>query len=246
MIISYTMLEETSKHDPFYLQNLMYDRPDIEATPVTLKITIPKNFSAYIIDDLHFVDTNNNTVELLLEENATVTYQFFVANHELCDLCERRKEFDCQALPEIFEKNLLITLAERGGQAYVKCHYLGDDSSVFKLSTQQRHLASDTTSTVTVKSVLDDAAHFVSENRVFVETDLDGVIAEQMNKNLLLSDRAHVITTPILDINSNEAACRHGATMSGLSQEELFYLESRGLSRDDATRTLIEAFLALN
>ena len=248
MVISYTMQEKTSKRDPFYLQNLMYDRPiDMtEVENVTIKITIPKDFSAYIIDDLHFDRAVNNTIELYLEEQSTLTYQFFVANHQLCNLCERKKEYDCQTLPESFEKNVNITLAQPGGQAYVKCHYLGDSGSIFKLNTHQRHLASNTTSTVVIKSVLDDKAKFVTDSMVYVEKNLQNVVAKQMNKNLLLNEKAHVISTPKLDINTDSVLCRHGATISSLSEQDLFYLESRGLSEDAAIRTLVEAFLALN
>jgi hypothetical protein len=242
------MLEETSKRDPFYLQNLMYDRPiDISAVEsVTIKITIPKNFSAYIIDDLHFAGTNNNSIEFFIEEESILTYQFFVANHKLCDLCEHKKEYDCQAIPENFEKNVSATLLQPGGKAYLKCHYLGDKNSVFKLNTHQHHLASNTTSTVSVKSVLDNAAKFVTDSTIHVEKNLKNIISEQMNKNLLLNEKAHVISTPKLNINTNEASCKHGATIGSLSEHDLFYLQSRGLDEEAAMRTLVDAFLELN
>lgn len=245
MVISYTMLEETSKKDPFYLQHLMYDRP-VDITKIetlTLKITIPHNFSVYIIDDLHFESAVNNSIELHLEENSNVTYQLFVANHELCNLCEYKKEYDCQSVSENFKKNVHVKLRKPGGNAYLKCHYLGDKKSLFTLNTYQHHCASNTTSIVSVKSILDNSAKFLTDSTIDVAKNLTNVKSEQINKNLLLHKKAHVITTPKLDINTSEASCKHGATIGSLSEQDIFYLQSRGLSRQAAIRTLIEAFL---
>jgi hypothetical protein len=225
----------------------MYDRPiDMaQVENVTIKLTIPANSSAYLIDDLKFDRATKNTIEIFLEENSTMFYQFFVANHQLCNLCERKKVYDCQKLPAIFEKRVSVILEQPGGQAYVKCHYLGDNKSIFKLNTEQRHKASNTTSTLIVKSVLDDESKFVADSTTYVEKNITDVVAEQMNRNLLLNDKAHVISTPNLDINTNEASCKHGTTISSLSEQDLFYLASRGLNKETSIKTLVEAFLSL-
>ena len=134
MKITYTVVEPSTKQDPFFLQNLrhslapMYDRPfePTENTDLTIRITIPENLSVFIIDDLHFINTASNTIEFTLGAGSQLIYQLFVANHELCDQCESKELYDCQKLPTIFEKTVNVTLAQPNAQAYLKCHYFHD------------------------------------------------------------------------------------------------------------------------
>ncbi|TBR19054.1 Fe-S cluster assembly protein SufD, partial [bacterium] len=64
----------------------------------------------------------------------------------------------------------------------------------------------------------------------------------QTNKNLLLSDRARADSTPVLEILPDRVACKHAATSGPLEEPELFYLQTRGLDRAEAERTLVLAF----
>lgn len=241
MKIAYTILENTTANDPLYLQNLTYDQPYDLATvdEFTLEITIPTGMSAYIIDDLHFRTTKTNHIKITLHESSQVTYKLFVANHQLCETCPKSES--CQTIPAVFDKSLTLELKEPNAQAYVKCHYLGDQASQFHLATKQYHYASNTTSKLEVKGVLDDHAKLVSDNKIVVTKDLHNVVAEQTNKNLLLCDNAHVITIPKMEIDSQDVACKHGASVTALDPNALFYLQSRGIQ--DAERMLIEAFL---
>lgn len=66
--------------------------------------------------------------------------------------------------------------------------------------------------------------------------------AAQLSRSLLLSDRARVDTKPELEIVADDVKCAHGATVSSLQQEELFYLQSRGISADQAARLLLAGY----
>jgi Fe-S cluster assembly protein SufD len=63
-----------------------------------------------------------------------------------------------------------------------------------------------------------------------------------LSRNLLLSDRARVDAIPQLEIVADDVRCTHGATVTRLQQEELFYLRSRGLGDDQAARLLLAGF----
>ncbi|MBU1007890.1 SufD family Fe-S cluster assembly protein [Candidatus Dependentiae bacterium] len=241
--ITYTILEPSTKADPFYLQNLMYDRPIQITDPLTITIIIPKNCSVFIIDDLHLSGATQNTIEFILEESSQLTYQFFVANHQLCERCEHKELYDCQKLPAVFEKNIYVNLTAPHAQAFLKCHYLGDQKSNFKLTTKQHHQASNTTSKLIMKSVLDEQAKLISDSVITVDKKIKNVTAEQTNKNLMLHPKARVISMPKLRVNSKDVSCKHGATVSTIDQEQLFYLQSRGIEKKEAERILIEAFL---
>jgi len=66
--------------------------------------------------------------------------------------------------------------------------------------------------------------------------------AAQLSRNLLLSDRARIDTKPELEIVADDVKCAHGATVSSLQTDELFYLQSRGIDADQAAALLQRAF----
>jgi Fe-S cluster assembly protein SufD len=61
---------------------------------------------------------------------------------------------------------------------------------------------------------------------------------------LILSENARADSIPGLEIEANDVRCTHGATAGRVDEEMLFYLQSRGLKRDEATRLVVEGFFA--
>lgn len=94
------------------------------------------------------------------------------------------------------------------------------------------------------KCIIDDRARAVFNGKVFVPKEAQLTDAAQLNRNLLLSSQARVDTKPELQITADNVKCSHGATVSQLEADELFYLRSRGLSEDNARRLLLDAFAA--
>lgn len=92
------------------------------------------------------------------------------------------------------------------------------------------------------KCLIGDRAHAVFNGRVCVSQAAQLTDAAQLNRNLLLSPRARVDTKPQLEIVADNVKCSHGATVSQLEQDEIFYLQSRGLSRAAACELLVYAF----
>lgn len=92
------------------------------------------------------------------------------------------------------------------------------------------------------KNIIDDRAHSVFSGRIIVPHDAQLTNASQLNRNLLLSDKGRVDTKPQLEIVADNVQCAHGATVSQLENNELFYLQSRGISAEQAQRLLIYAF----
>ena len=93
------------------------------------------------------------------------------------------------------------------------------------------------------KCIVSDRAHTVFNGKVFVPKPAQLTNAAQLNRNLLLSPKARVDTKPQLQITADNVKCSHGATVSQLEADEIFYLRSRGLTEDDAKQLLIDAFV---
>jgi Fe-S cluster assembly protein SufD len=92
------------------------------------------------------------------------------------------------------------------------------------------------------KCIVDDRAHAVFNGKVFVPQAAQQTNAGQLNRNLLLSSTARIDTKPQLEITADNVKCSHGATVSQLEDDEIFYLQSRGLDVETAKILLINAF----
>jgi len=96
----------------------------------------------------------------------------------------------------------------------------------------------------TYKGVVDDHAETVFQGKIVVRQDSQKTSAHQLNRNLLLSDEAQANTKPELRIHADDVQCSHGATISELDEQALFYLRSRGITENAARGLLTEAFVA--
>ena len=92
------------------------------------------------------------------------------------------------------------------------------------------------------KCIADGSAHAVFNGKVIVRPGAQRTDSAQSSRNLLLSSRAQVDTQPQLEIFADDVKCTHGATIGQLDAEELFYLQSRGLSGSAARQLLTYAF----
>jgi Fe-S cluster assembly protein SufD len=93
------------------------------------------------------------------------------------------------------------------------------------------------------KGCVADRAHGAFQGQIRVAQAAQKTNAYQLNKTLLLSDRAVMDIKPELEIFADDVKCSHGATIGDLDETALFYLRSRGIAPDAARRMLIEAFV---
>ncbi len=94
------------------------------------------------------------------------------------------------------------------------------------------------------RSVADDKSACSVAARVEVARDAQKTDAEQSLKGLLLARSATINAKPELEIFADDVKCAHGATVGELDRAALFYLESRGVTPDEAKALLTRAFVA--
>lgn len=92
------------------------------------------------------------------------------------------------------------------------------------------------------KAIADDRGRSVFNGAVRVPRAAQRTNASQLSRNLLLSNQARIDTKPELEIVADDVRCAHGATVSRLQTDELFYLQSRGLSAAVAAGLLKRGF----
>jgi len=130
-----------------------------------------------------------------------------------------------------------------GGTSFMYAVGVLDHKQQFGQFTKQHHKTGNTTSDLMFKNVLRDSAVSNYAGVIKVEKNANGTNAYQANRNLVLSKEVRCDTRPILEIESNQLRCTHGATVGQLEEQQLFYLRSRGLTPELARDVLIEAFL---
>jgi Fe-S cluster assembly protein SufD len=133
-------------------------------------------------------------------------------------------------------------LAGPGATSRVTGAYFADGSQHLDYDTFQEHIAPNTTSDFAFKGALRDEASVVWRGMIRVERDAQKTNAYQENRNLLLSEKAHADSIPGLEILANDVRCTHGATLSQVDRDQLFYAMARGLSRADAERLIVRGF----
>ena len=108
--------------------------------------------------------------------------------------------------------------------------------------TLQHHKATHCTSDLLYKGALLGGSRSVYEGAIKVAKGAQQTDAYQANRNLMLSRNAHADSIPQLEIEANDVRCTHGSTTSQMDQEELFYMQSRGIGKDAATKLIVEGF----
>jgi Fe-S cluster assembly protein SufD len=93
------------------------------------------------------------------------------------------------------------------------------------------------------KTILSGRSTGIFNGKVFVRRDAQQTNAYQSNKSVVLSDDAKMYSKPELEIYADDVKCSHGATTGKLDAEAMFYLQARGLSKPEAQRLLLIAFV---
>jgi hypothetical protein len=141
-----------------------------------------------------------------------------------------------------WQESCQVNLLGSGSEAYLSGLYDLSNLDQVSLDFLVNHKASHTKSDAFYKGVLRDKAQASFVDRAVIDEKIVGIEARQVNRNLLLSKQAVINTKPELEIYSDDVKATHGATVGQLDETAKFYLQSRGLSAEQAEDILIEAF----
>lgn len=120
--------------------------------------------------------------------------------------------------------------------------YFADSDQRFAQRTLQSHNAPHATSDLLYKGALKERSKSDYSGLIKVLKGAQGTDAFQANRNLTLSPDALARSIPQLEIEANEVRCTHGATVSPVEEEHLFYLMSRGIDRVTAQKLVVFGF----
>ena len=136
------------------------------------------------------------------------------------------------------------SLSGRGATGDIVALSFADENQTIDFRTFHSHIAPDTSSNLLFKGAIDDEARSIYTGLIRVGPEARGTNAFQTNRNLKLSDTAWAESVPNLEIENNDVACSHASTVGPVEEEQMFYLQSRGVPDDVAERLIVEGFFA--
>ncbi|MFK8037714.1 MAG: Fe-S cluster assembly protein SufD [Crocinitomicaceae bacterium] len=194
---------------------------------------------------------SNHFTEIQVAENAHITLDkiqtgagWYVATENVRQAANSTFKINTITLKgDIVRNNLNINVEGENCETYLNGAVITKGSQVIDNHSFVNHLVSNCMSDENYKYVLDDKSTGTFNGRVIVQQDAQKINAYQQNGNVLLSDFAKINSKPELEIYADDVKCSHGSTTGQLDEDALFYLQTRGISKDKARKILVSAFV---
>ena len=153
------------------------------------------------------------------------------------------ENFDLNLGAKLARSEIHMALQGKGADVSLSGVYLLRDKQHCDNAILMDHVVGGTNSYQDYRGILDDKAHGVFQGKITVQPDAQGIEGHQLNRTLLLSDRAEMDSKPELEIRADDVKCSHGATIGELDETGLFYLRTRGIPEAEARQLLMTAFI---
>ena len=142
-----------------------------------------------------------------------------------------------------FNKDFIeIDLDKSGAEAIVNALNLTKNDEHTDNNILINHKSEHCNSSQNVRNILQNKSTSVFNGKVVVFDGAQKTDSNQSNKNLLLSKEATAHSNPQLEIYADDVQCGHGSTTGALDKNSIFYFQSRGINKEDATQILVKAF----
>ncbi len=138
--------------------------------------------------------------------------------------------------------DLGVTLEGDGSSSNVVGLYFGEGSQTLDYRMLIDHVGRGTTSDIFLKGAVEDDAQSVFTGLLRIEKNAQKTSTFETNRNLVLSENAKAHSVPNLEILCDDVVCGHGSSVGPLEEDQLYYLQSRGLRKERAERLLIKGF----
>lgn len=136
-----------------------------------------------------------------------------------------------------------VRLAEPGAEFVARGAFAASDRQHIDYHFTVDHVADHGRSDIRFQALADGRSRAVINGRIYIAAGTRGNDGHFTSHNLLLSENAEIDAKPELEIYADEVACSHGATIGQLDEEQILYLQSRGIDREFAITLLMEGFL---
>lgn len=244
--------ENITCKDPIYIKSHLSKKAKAE----TIIIIAERNSSAVIIEESSSETQayyKSQTVQVYAKENAVIQLcSFQNLSYETYNFVLKRGRAERNA--KILWKD--IVLGSKFTQLHIQTSlicpqanteasigYFSKGTQIMDLYNEATHKSSQTECTLYTRGVLCDTARTITRGKITIEKGNKKSKARQKADNLLMGKHARCDAVPILEVENDDVSCSHGATVSHLNEEQLFYLISRGIEESSAKAMIIAGYL---
>lgn len=196
----------------------------------------------------------NTHIEIVQEQASRLRFYRFVdesaqAAHFSATVLNAMKDAHFEGFSGVFGGQLTrqefkMQLLERAIYSSIGGTYVLDGRQSHDFTILADHFEPDGKSVQNFRGVIDDQARAVFQGKIHVRRSAQKTDGYQSHHALLLAQTAEASAKPELEIYADDVKCSHGATSGHLDEGALFYLQSRGIPRDEAKTLLVNSFLA--
>lgn len=176
-----------------------------------------------------------------LQEQGYKTFQF-AHQHAVVDR-DANIQWTLGAMGNGFAKvNQTVSLIGPGADSQVNGVLFTEGRQHIAYHTLQHHVAPNCHSDFLYKSAQQDRSRTVWRGMIKVDKDAQKTDGYQRNDNLVLSEHSRADSIPGLEIEADDVRCTHGSTTARVDEEQVFYAQCRGFTRNEAVRTIVTGF----
>ncbi len=204
-------------------QALQYQVAQVEDV-IFVKIETDAQLKLILLDDAADREKKTISYHILLEKNAQLNFLIGIIHAQDLDL------------------KIYLYLQGDGSQANVSGIYALSQHQKLKIETVQNHYGVNTKSSVTLHGMLQDQASVDVQGLIFIDQKACKTDASQENKNIVLSQQAHVVSVPSIEVLNHDVQCCHGTAVGQFQQQHRWYLQSRGFDDKASHQMLVQSF----
>lgn len=220
-------------------------------------IILDNNAQAKITQSFHSLSLNtslyNSATEIILGTDANLTFStlqnegnhaFFV-NHTKVQQA-KNSSFTANTITlngEIVRNEIEVNQNAEHCQTQLNGLYLPKENQQVDNNLLVNHLRPNGNSDQLYRGIMDDSSHASFLGKVYIAPDAQHIDANQSNNNVLLTETARANSKPQLEIYADDVSCTHGSTTGQLDKEGIFYLQTRGISQQQARIMILNAFI---
>jgi len=190
----------------------------------------------------HFKLTENailKNYKLNLNNNSNLYY-----SHEDIELYKNSISENCliSGGSDFVKNDIICNLKEEFSSAFVNGILQLNGNQQHEIRSTINHLSENTKSYQLIKSSLMEKSKAVYQGKIFVDSKAQKTDGYQLSKGILLNDGTEFNAKPELEIYADDVKCSHGSSSGNLDENKIFYLMTRGLSKDEAKQILLDGF----
>ena len=202
-----------------------------------------KDYSNLNVINFIELDKEAKVLHLIFQENKdSANLQY--TNHVNCYEGSKYNQVIFNASESSIRNHNYANMLGSYSEAELKGIFLGNSNQIIDNKTQVNHYSPNCKSNQKYKGVLTDQARASYLSKTYVDNKAQKTEAYQLSKGILLSDSSYFHSKPELKIFADDVKCSHGSTIGPFDQNILFYLRSRGITKNIATSMLINSFFS--